>query len=253
MHSAHELIASRKMLVIAHRGDSHRFPENTLPALAAAASLGVDLVELDYRHSSEGIPVVFHDETLDRVTDAVAAWGRHNIPLEATSLKELHELDAGSWFAPRFAGTSIPTLSDACDVIRIASIPLIERKSGDPETCVRLLRRKNLLDCAVVQAFDWEYLRECRRLAPQLALCALGDFDLTKAALEEMAGTGASVVGWDERRTNREAIAAAHDRGFKIWTWTADDPVRIRQLMSDKIDGIITNLPEQLLAMMKLG
>ena len=86
------------------------------------------------------------------------------------TLKELHELDAGSWLAPRFAGTSIPTLSDACDVIRIASFPLIERKAGDPETCVRLLRRKNLHDCAIVQAFDWEFLRECRRLAPQLAL-----------------------------------------------------------------------------------
>ena len=52
---------------------------NTLPALASAASLGVDLVELDYRHTAEGIPVVFHDETLDRTTDAVAIWGRHNV------------------------------------------------------------------------------------------------------------------------------------------------------------------------------
>jgi glycerophosphoryl diester phosphodiesterase len=96
-------------------------------------------------------------------------------------------------------------------------------------------------------------LRECRRLAPQLALCALGDFDLTQAALEEIGTLGVVAVGWDERRTNRESVAAAHDAGLKYWTWTADDPVRIRHLMSDKVDGITTNLPEQLIAMLKLG
>ena len=64
-----------RVLVIAHRGASRVAPENTLPAFQAALQLGVDLVEFDYLHSADGVPVAFHDEELDRLTDACAVWG----------------------------------------------------------------------------------------------------------------------------------------------------------------------------------
>ncbi|MCH8923998.1 MAG: hypothetical protein IIA67_12720, partial [Planctomycetes bacterium] len=66
--TARKLLASEGVLVIAHRGDSKVAPENTLPAFASAVQAGADLVELDYFHSSDGVPVVFHDDELDRTT-----------------------------------------------------------------------------------------------------------------------------------------------------------------------------------------
>jgi len=92
--SAAALVRSPQVLVIAHRGDSRAAPENTLAAFASAMSLGVDLVELDYLHTADGVPVVFHDDELDRLTDAPARWGP-KIPLATKSLAELKQLDAG--------------------------------------------------------------------------------------------------------------------------------------------------------------
>src|ERR1051325_550817 len=179
MVTARELIASGRVLVIAHRGNSVAAPENTLPAFAAAVELGADLVELDYRHSADGVPVVFHDEQLDRATDAARRWGRAKTRIDEKSAAELSELDAGSWDGPEFAGTRIPTLAEALDVIGRGSAPLLERKTGDAATLVELLTRKAMLESVVVQAFDWSFLAECRRLAPALALGALGERELS--------------------------------------------------------------------------
>src|SRR4051794_25340229 len=67
---AQKLIASSRVLVIAHRGNSSVCPENTLPAFLSALEVKADLVELDYYHSADGVPVVIHDEILDRTTNA---------------------------------------------------------------------------------------------------------------------------------------------------------------------------------------
>ena len=70
--SAAKLVEQPKILIIAHRGDSKLAPENTLPAFASAVKARADLVELDYFHSADGVPVVIHDATLDRTTNALA-------------------------------------------------------------------------------------------------------------------------------------------------------------------------------------
>ncbi len=231
--------------VIAHRGDSKVAPENTLPAFASAVDAGSDLVELDYLHSSDGVPVVFHDDTLDRTSDACALWGGKKIMLNSKSLAELRTLDAGKWFAKRFAGTRIPTLDEALDTIQTGSITLIERKEGDPATCVDLLRKKKLRDRVVVQAFDWDFLEGCHKLDEDLTIAALGHKEMTPARLDDVARTGCRVVAWEDKFTDAATIQAVHDRGYKAWVWTVDDPRRVAELVAAKIDGIITNRPAQ--------
>ena len=240
---AQNRVASQRVLVIAHRGDSKVAPENTLPAFASAVKVGSDLVELDYYHSSDGVPVVFHDRELDRTTNACRVWGGSEIKLDTKTLVDLRRLDAGSWFGANFAGTPIPTLAEALDVIQDGSMTLVERKAGDPNTCVALLNDKKLLDQVVVQAFDWEFLARCHRLAPELLLGALGRKELTSERLDEIAETGATVVGWQDKHLDAAGIDAIHARGWKAWVWTVDDPVRARQLVQAGIDGIITNRP----------
>ncbi|REK10921.1 MAG: glycerophosphodiester phosphodiesterase [Planctomycetota bacterium] len=241
--SAAGRVASQSPLIIAHRGDSKVAPENTLPAFASAVQAGADLVELDYLHSSDGVPVVFHDGKLDRTTDACRLWGGTEIPLESKTLAELRQLDAGTWFDSQFAGTRIPTLEEALGTIQNGSMTLIERKQGDPETCVKLLTEKQLLDQVVVQAFDWEFLAGCHKLAPNLVLGTLGGKELTTEKLDDIATTGAGVVGWHDKDTDAATIAAIHDRGWKAWVWTVDDPDRAVELVRAGADGIITNRP----------
>jgi glycerophosphoryl diester phosphodiesterase len=244
--TAQNRIASKRVLVIAHRGDSKVAPENTLPAFASAVRVGADLVELDYYHSSDGVPVVFHDDKLDRTSNACSLWGGTEIKLDTKTLADLRRLDAGSWFGAKFAGTPIPTLAEALDVIQNGSMTLIERKAGDPNTCVALLSEKKLLDQVVVQAFDWQFLAACHQLAPKLVLGALGEKELTSERLDEIAKSGATVVGWHDEHLDAAGIHAIHARGWKAWVWTVDEPQRAAQLVQAGIDGIITNYPAQI-------
>jgi glycerophosphoryl diester phosphodiesterase len=98
------------VLIFAHRGRSLEYPENTALAIASAFDAGADAVEVDIRLSKDGIPVVFHDDVLERTTNGA---GR---PADFT-VAELKRLDAGRWRGPRFAGARIVTLEEA---IRLA-------------------------------------------------------------------------------------------------------------------------------------
>jgi glycerophosphoryl diester phosphodiesterase len=243
--TAADRVSSSTVLVIAHRGDSKVAPENTLPAFASAVKAGADFVELDYYHSADGVPVVCHDAHLDRTTNATTLWGGTKLKLSGKSLAELKLLDAGSWFSPQFAGTKIPTLAEAFDTIQAGSMTLVERKGGQPTTCVELLTQRKLLERVVVQSFDWDYLAGCHRLSENLLLAALGDKALTADKLDRIAKTGARIVAWENKGMNESTIAAIHARGWKAWVWTVDEPRRIGELVHAKIDGVITNRPAQ--------
>lgn len=237
-----------RVLLLAHRGDSRVAPENTLPAFESALRLGVDLVELDYHQSADGVPVVFHDDDLDRCTDACALWGGQELPLTAKTWSELCRLDAGGWFAAHFAGTRLAKLEDALRLICPRAGCMIERKSGDAATCVALLRRLAVVERCVVTAFEWPFLAECHALAPELALGALGTEPLTPERLNEAQRLGVRVVGWDDAFITAEHVRLVHSRGLRAWVWTVDDPRRAEELISWGIDGLISNVPGQMLA-----
>ncbi len=250
---AQELVAQPGPLVIAHRGDSVHVPENTLPAFAAAVKLKADLVELDYYHSKEGVPVVIHDNFLDRTTDAEAVFGKTKMLVEETPLADLQKLDAGSWFEPKFKGTKLPTLTESLDLIQAGSVTLIERKKGDAATCVKLLREKKLVDKVVVQSFDWQYVRDCHELEPTLVLAALGGGKdaLSEARLTAAVATGAKIIAWDHNKLSKAEIDAIHARSMKAWCYTVDDPARAKELVAAGIDGIITNAPGRIMKVVR--
>jgi len=89
------LVAFDRALVIGHRGYNVIAPENTLPSFEMALKAGADLVELDYHHSRDGVPVVMHDFTLDRTTDATNHWHTNTIKIADKTLAEIRTLDAG--------------------------------------------------------------------------------------------------------------------------------------------------------------
>lgn len=243
---AAKLVAEPRVLIIAHRGNSSEFPENTLPAFDSAVKLKSDLVELDYYHSSDNKPIVFHDKTLDRTTNAKKLWGGEKLSIQKYPLAELRTLDAGAWFNASFAGTKLPTLEESLDVIQTGSTTLVEHKQGDAKTCIDILTQKNILDKVVVQSFDWKYVADCRKLAPTLTLAALGGKEFTTAKLDELAQSGPNIVAWDHKGIGPVEIKQIHDRGYKAWVYTVDDPARAKELIAAGIDGIITNVPGKL-------
>ncbi len=241
------LVTEQKVLVIAHRGNSSEYPENTLPAFESGVKVGADLVELDYHHSADGVPVVLHDEMLSRTTDADELFRVKQPLVSRYKHADLCQLDAGAWFDLKFAGTRLPTLEESLDAIQKGSVTLVERKAGDAATCVKLLEKKQLLDRLVVQSFDWEYVSQCRKLAPNLVLAALGGKPLNEKRLEMAAATGAQIIAWDHKEIKRREIEAIHAKGLKAWVYTVDDPARAKQLIAAGIDGIITNVPGEML------
>ncbi len=244
---AEQLVFQDRVLVIAHRGNSSQAPENTLPAFQSALQSRADLVELDYYHSADGVPIVFHDRKLDRTTDAIARWGCKGLHVEDFTYCQLQCLDAGRWFGRQFAGARIPTLSESLRLIQSGSMTLIERKGGDAGTCIAMLRQRGLTRRVVVQSFDWDYVRDCHRLAPELTLAALGDKEVTAEQLDQIATTGAQVVGWNHEYIQPEQVEAIHARGWRVWVYTVNELDRAQMLVASGVDGLISDHPEMML------
>lgn len=244
---AQKQILADRLFVVAHRGNSSVAPENTLPAFQAALDAKADLVELDYFHSADGVPVVIHDEILDRTTDAEAVLGQSGLLVGDLPLTDLQKLDAGTWFDDKFAAAKIPTLAESLDLIQSRSVTLIERKAGDAKTLVRLLEEKKLLDRVVVQSFDWEFVAQCRKLSPQLALGALCSKPANEEQIRAAAATGADLIVWDHQKLGRAQIDLIHHLGKKAWVYTVNDPHMARLLISAGIDGIITDQPAEMI------
>ena len=244
---AQKLIGTEGVLVIAHRGNSCDCPENTLPAFQSAIDVKSDLVELDYYHSADRVPVVIHDELLDRTTNAEALFGKRELEVTKLPLTELQKLDVGSWFGETFAGTKLPTLAQSLDLIQTGSTTLIERKQGDAKTLVKLLEEKKLTNQVVVQAFDWEFVAECRKLSPRLALGTLSGKPASEEQIRAAVATGADLIVWNHEKIAKEQIDLIHKLGRKAWVYTVDEPDRARWLLAAGIDGIITNKPAEML------
>lgn len=250
---AEHLLHSSRPLVIAHRGYCQIAPENTLPSFRLAKTAGADLVELDYYHSKDGKLVVIHDATLDRTTDATNRWGGSKIRVDSKTLSELQSLDAGKWFDAQFAGTRLPSLTEALDVIQDGGVTLIERKAGDAAACVELLRKRKLVNQVIVQAFDWDFLTDFHKLEPRQILGALGPPStragkkltddeklLSESWIAQAQQTGAKAIVWNKQVT-RESVAQAHQRGLRVWVYTINDPMEAEKLLDLGVDGLITN------------
>ncbi|MBV9574993.1 MAG: glycerophosphodiester phosphodiesterase, partial [Gammaproteobacteria bacterium] len=97
--------------VIAHRGASAYAPENTMAAFVKAVQLGIKWIEFDVMATVNGEPIIFHDETLDRTTNAQGEVHHH-------SYAYLQTLDAGAWYQPFFSGEKIPTLQQVLQFMR---------------------------------------------------------------------------------------------------------------------------------------
>ena len=154
------------MLIVAHRGASDNLPENTVSAIAAAIELGCDYVEFDVRATADERLVLMHDERLERTTDGS---GRVN----EKPLRELRELDAGSWMGEAHAGRKVPTLNETLAVLRGTARFIVDFKETRPslvEELVMSLKADDVLDKAVVASPSALVLSELAATQPSIPL-----------------------------------------------------------------------------------
>lgn len=135
--------------ISAHRGASRHAPENTLASFSKAIELGASFLEVDVRTTRDGAQVCLHDGSLKRTTGVEKK-------VTEVSVKDLHDLSAGSWFGREFAGEKIPLLEDLCKLVSTANkdrprhIKLyVDCKDIDAPKVVRILRDHGVLDSAV--------------------------------------------------------------------------------------------------------
>jgi glycerophosphoryl diester phosphodiesterase len=233
-------------LVIAHRGASQVAPENTLPAFRRAIAMGAGMIELDVQRSADGALVVIHDDDTLRV--AGGAGG----PVAALSLAELRRLDLG--------GASIPTLDEVLALVRDAGISVnVELKApGIEADTVAAVQASGLRDAALLSSFDREALARVRALDPAMRLAVLMGTDMYHPLvrlreaypLPILRRLGA--VAWHPhyRLLNRAIVRAVHRAGYRVHVWTVNQPAMMRRMLRLGVDGIITDEPDTLSALL---
>jgi glycerophosphoryl diester phosphodiesterase len=149
----------------AHRGDTKHYPENTLPAFVSAVAKGAHMIEFDVYLTKDGFPIIIHDNTVDRTTD-----GSGNVT--DYLFEDLRQLDAGSWFDQKFAGTRIPTLQETLEAIPRYILCNVHLKNapGLAATVAEILKEEDrlghcFLACSIEQA------REAKKVAPAIKIC----------------------------------------------------------------------------------
>jgi len=228
-----------KVFVWAHRGASARTPENTMAAFRAAEADGADGIELDVHLSRDGVAVVIHDESVDRTSSGQG-------PVRSWALAELQGLDAGSWYAPEFAGERLPTLAEvlawAGGRLRIN----IEIKDAAAGREVLALLREHSGSRVLVSSFDHRLLAGLRNDAPRLPLGFLWESRLWRRALARAVAAGAESFHPRAERTSRQLVEACHRHGLRVCPWTVDDPQQAEDLVRLGVDGLFTNCPARM-------
>lgn len=234
---------TRSVMNIAHRGASGTFPENTLAAFRAAIEAGARMCELDVQLSRDRAVVVMHDDTVDRTTDG------HGAVADLT-LAELRRLDAGARFKDgAIRGERVPTLDEVFEAVAGRCALNVELKEAGFEREVAAIMRKwTAIADSAVSSFDWRALETVRAIEPEIKIGVLAEKNPDKLISAAVRMRAYSVNPRYDMAT-REFCDRAHREGLMVLTWTVDAPELMRYVIDAGVDGIMTNYPERLRAL----
>jgi len=238
-----------KPLIIAHRGVSARYPENTLAAFRAAVTAGAHMIELDVNLSRDRQLVVIHDETVDRTTNGSGAV--RNLPME-----QIRGLDAGNWFDTQFQGERVPTLGQVLDAIKGQLLVNIEIKPeafeahGPPDAVERqvlaLVREKAMVAEVLISSFEWQLLERMRRLDPAIALGLLSDAPADDSLLHWYRRVQGFSWHPDYRVLTPGQVKTFHDMGGRVFPYAVDGKIDAPAMLAMGADGLILDDPLQM-------
>ncbi len=253
----------RRPLVMAHRGGAGLWPENTMYGFERAVALGVDVLETEIYSTGDGVLVLSHDSTVDRTTNGSG-------PISAFTLEELKTLDAGySWtsdagqtFPFRGQGITVPTLEEV--FTRFPTMRMnIDLKQVEPCLAVKLcemIRTFHMTDKVMVASFQSKSLKRFRRECPEIPTSASVNevsifFAMNLVYLGASFKTTARALQVPEYRygfrvLTKRFIDTAHRLDLKVDAWTINEVETMQRLLNLGVDGIITDYPDRLLALL---
>ena len=231
--------------IIGHRGVASYAPENTLEGIHTAADMDIEWVELDVKLTRDQVPVLFHDETLERTTNGSGA-------IADMDYDDLKQLESGSWFGESFAGVKIPTLEEALEVLvdrdlglNLEIKPCPGRETETAEVALDFLSHvwddherllissfsQSSLEVAYDMAADWHRGFLLPELWP----------DNWVALVEAIEPSTINING---NTCKEDEVRALHDMGKAILAYTINDPAQARLLQSWGVDCMFSDMPD---------
>ena len=242
--------------VIAHRGFSSKAPENTVAAFDLAIESGFTNIELDVQLSSDGVAVIIHDPTLDRTTS-----GNGNV--NSLTLKELEELDAGSWFDKRFANQRIITLHELLERYITRTHLHIELKSHEPELPLKVVdslqtfnalnsNYNNLFDVpgVTITSFDLEQLRRSLEITENKLIHSWLVESIDETIVETALQVGIKQLCPRAACATTDSIQLAISKGLTVRGQGVKSDEDVLRFYSAGVLGTTTNWPDKARALL---
>ncbi|NGP89331.1 glycerophosphodiester phosphodiesterase [Fodinibius halophilus] len=237
-------------IVIAHRGASAYYPENTMAAFEGAVAMDAEMIELDVLMSKDGVPVVFHDLALDDHTN-----GNGYIP--QYTVEKLKKLDAGSWFDKKFADQRIPTLEE---VLQFASGKIalnIEIKTeavsdqvegGVEQKSLELVKQYGMEKHVLFSSFDYRAVEHLKQLDPEVSVALLYNKHQSQRQLphQQVGKFSADAFNCSFRQFSKKWSRNLKKHGIPHFIYTVNSKRKMKKLIKAGVSGIFTNKPDLL-------
>ncbi len=227
----------KNTVVVAHRGLSSKYPENTILSFQKAVEIKVDAIELDVRETKDGEIVIMHDEKVDRTTDG-------NGYVEQLTYSEIKKLDAGKWKG-NFKDVKVPSLKEAFENIGNKIYYFIEIKKVNLSKVIKLIDSFNLKENIVLSSFHIEYLLETRKIAPEIPVAFITDH--FPENINILIENGIRTLNLYHPEITDEKFIYLTKNGILTHVWTVDEKEDMEKYLNMEIPIITSNCPDLLL------
>ncbi len=248
MKSFKEYLQENKFVVVAHRGASGNFPENTISAYKEALKYGIQILEIDVRLTRDNEIVAFHDEALNRIANI-------NSSIEELSTNEISNIDAGEWFGNNFK-EKIPTLREVIDIIKDNAYLIIELKSNNnreifSQKLFEIIDEKNYNDFVLLASFDANLIKLIKQNHSSILACIIKDPNSNKSLNELIAETNADGVICSIEELTDDFIADIKRNNISLGVYDVDTEEQLIRCRNAGVVGIGTNFPQRILKDLK--
>ena len=215
-----------QVLTIGHRGAKAHAPENTIASFEKAIEMGVDMIELDIQISKDFIPMVIHDDTVDRTTTATGK-------VSEFTCEDLQLL-------------GIPTLQEVLEFVQNRCGLIIEIKVLDAIYLVHNLIKslEYPLDNLIVSSFNWEVIMESRLMDNKINVAITTESNIMNTIKYAKIFNLHSIHA-DYHLLTKEVMKSINQKKIKVFAWTVNNPYHITFVKKLRVDGIITDYPER--------
>lgn len=241
--------------VIAHRGVSGSYPENTLSAFQAAIDIRAEMVELDVSISRDGIPVVVHDRTVDRTTDFEG-------DVQSFSVEELKRMEVGAWFSEEFRGEEFPTLRESLELMKGQIAVNIEIKTeavsdeiqgGVVDKALQIVKDLDMISSVIFSSFDYRVMEQLNVLDSKIAKALLYEASQSAELLpsELVQKYKIDIFNCSYKQLSEKWINDLQKHEIPYFVYTVNEPELMRELIEKDVSGIFTDFPQELIGIVE--